>query len=108
MDNNAASGALLFIEPYIHQQERGHRPWEKIFAVYNNHSVRKQKQLTTGTSLLNHSLGLAEARGESKKILSDEQKGEADHLSGATCVKFCNLDYKKGRETPACLVCRCA
>jgi hypothetical protein len=68
----------------------------------------KQKQLTTGTSLLNHSLGLAEARGESKKILLDEQKGEADHLSGAICVKFCSLDYKKGRETPACLICRCA
>ncbi|WP_139810737.1 hypothetical protein [Pantoea rwandensis] len=85
---------------HTYNSKRGHRPWGKIFAVYNNHSVRKQKQLTTGTSLLNHSLGLAEARGDRKKYLSGEQKGEADHLSGAICVKFCNLHDKKRPGNP--------
>ncbi|MDO6406003.1 hypothetical protein [Pantoea phytobeneficialis] len=73
---------------------------EKIFAMYNNHSVRKAKQPTTGTSLLNHSLGLAEAREDRKKLFSGEQKREADHLSGEILVKCCSLKCKKGRENP--------
>jgi hypothetical protein len=73
---------------------------EKIFAMYNNHSVRKAKKPTTGTSLLNHSLGLAEAREDRKKLFLGEQKREADHLSGEILVKCCSLKCKKGRENP--------
>ena len=60
------------------------RPWENSQPCTTTIHFAKQKQLTTGTSWLNHSLGLADAMGESKKLFSPYQKGEADHLQDET------------------------
>ncbi|ORM51629.1 hypothetical protein HA41_14705 [Pantoea conspicua] len=76
-------------------------PWEKVFAVYNNHLVRKAKQSTCGTSWLNHSLVAAVAMVETKKLFTDRQKREADHLVSETAVQRCCDKNKKGRINPA-------
>ncbi len=79
---------------------------EDLCRVQQPFSSKKQKQLTTGTSLLNHSLGIAEAREDREKYLSGKQKGGADHLSGAIWVKFCNLVgiKKAGKSRPVWFV----
>ncbi|MHA6312961.1 MULTISPECIES: hypothetical protein [Pantoea] len=71
-------------------------PWEKVFAVYNNHLVRKAKQSTRGTSWLNHSLVAAVAMVETKKLFIDRQKREADHFVSETAGCFV---YDRDKKT---------